>query len=70
MSQFHWHVTDSQSFPLVVPGYESISQQGAYSPTSVYSAKDVADIVAYAGAVSVLTQASSITVYNLRLAWH
>ena len=52
INQFHWHVVDSQSFPLEVPGYTEISQKGAYSSSSVYSASDVADIVSYAGAVS------------------
>jgi len=50
MSQFHWHVTDSQSFPLVVPGYETIAQLGAYAPSYIYTPQDVANIVAYAAA--------------------
>ncbi|EIM86188.1 beta-hexosaminidase [Stereum hirsutum FP-91666 SS1] len=50
LNTFHWHVTDSQSFPLVVPGFEEISQKGAYSSSSVYTADDVANIVSYAGA--------------------
>ena len=51
MSQFHWHVVDSQSFPLTIPGFPELSQQGAYSPDNIYSSKDVKDIVEYAGAV-------------------
>jgi len=51
MSQFHWHVVDSQSFPLTIPGFPELSQQGAYSPDNVYSSEDVKDIVEYAGAV-------------------
>lgn len=51
LNTFHWHVTDSQSFPLVVPGFEEISQKGAYSSSSVYTTDDVANIVSYAGAV-------------------
>lgn len=50
MSQFHWHVVDSQSFPLVVPGFQEISDKGAYSAEEKYSPEDVADIVAYAAA--------------------
>ena len=53
MSQFHWHVTDSQSFPLVIPGFTELANAGAYDPTMVYSANDVKDITDYAGAVSV-----------------
>jgi hexosaminidase len=42
---------DSQSFPLEIPGFPEVSQKGAYSSSSVYSANDVTDIVSYAGAV-------------------
>ncbi|TBU58065.1 beta-hexosaminidase [Dichomitus squalens] len=50
MSQFHWHVTDSQSFPLVIPGFTELANAGAYDPSMVYSPSDVQDIVDYAGA--------------------
>ncbi|KAF7799440.1 hypothetical protein EIP86_010675 [Pleurotus ostreatoroseus] len=50
INQFHWHVVDSQSFPLEVPGFMDLSQKGAYDSVSVYSPADVADIVSYAGA--------------------
>ncbi|EIW52408.1 N-acetylhexosaminidase [Trametes versicolor FP-101664 SS1] len=50
MSQFHWHVTDSQSFPLEVPGFTELASKGAYDASMVYSPGDVQDIVAYAGA--------------------
>jgi hexosaminidase len=50
MNQFHWHVVDSQSFPLVVPGFPELAAAGAYSPAQVYTAADVADITAYAAA--------------------
>jgi hexosaminidase len=51
MSQFHWHAVDSQSFPLTIPGFPELSQQGAYSAQEVYSASEVRDIVKYAGGV-------------------
>ncbi|KAF9483398.1 N-acetylhexosaminidase [Pholiota conissans] len=49
MSQFHWHVVDSQSFPLTIPGFPELSQKGAYSSSEIYSSADVQDIVSYAG---------------------
>jgi hexosaminidase len=52
MNQFHWHVVDSQSFPLVIPGFTELSVKGAYSPSQVYTTSDVEDIVSYAAAVS------------------
>ncbi|KAJ6622696.1 N-acetylhexosaminidase [Mycena sp. CBHHK59/15] len=50
INTLHWHVVDSQSFPLVIPGYTSLSEKGAYSASSVYTPSDVKDIVAYAAA--------------------
>ena len=53
INQFHWHVVDSQSFPLQVPGFTDLAQKAAYDSSSVYSPSDVADIVSYAGAVRI-----------------
>ncbi|KAI0373766.1 N-acetylhexosaminidase [Pilatotrama ljubarskyi] len=50
MSQFHWHVVDSQSFPLEVPGFTELASKGAYSSSMVYTPSDVQEIVSYAGA--------------------
>jgi hypothetical protein len=56
---FHWHIVDSQSFPLVVPNFQDIAQKGAYSADSVYTPQDVAHIVSYAGEVRALPSLSS-----------
>ncbi|KAH8813649.1 beta-hexosaminidase [Flagelloscypha sp. PMI_526] len=48
MNTFHWHVVDSQSFPLEVPEYPELSAKGAYSKSEVYSTRDVEDLTAYA----------------------
>ena len=53
INQFHWHIVDSQSFPLQIPGFTDLSAKGAYSSSQVYSPSDVKDIISYAGAVSV-----------------
>lgn len=58
---FHWHIVDSQSFPLVVDGFPELAEHGAYSSSEVYSQADVADIVSYAGAVRI----SSIQLLSL-----
>ncbi|KDN42718.1 glycoside hydrolase family 20 protein [Tilletiaria anomala UBC 951] len=50
MNQFHWHITDAQSWPLALDGdYAFLSQTGAYSPAEVYTKADIADFVQYAG---------------------
>lgn len=52
INTFHWHIVDSQSFPLEVSGFTELSAKGAYSATDVYTSKDVEEIVSYAAAVS------------------
>lgn len=51
INQFHWHVVDSQSFPLQIPGFTEVAAKGAYSSSMVYTPQDVQDIVTYAGEV-------------------
>lgn len=53
INTFHWHITDSQSFPLEVAQYPELVINGAYSPQEVYTASDVQYIVQYAAAVRV-----------------
>ena len=48
LNTLHWHITDSQSFPLQLQSLPKMSHYGAFSPTEVYTAGDVRDIVAYA----------------------
>ncbi|KAL4070042.1 glycoside hydrolase family 20 protein [Scleroderma yunnanense] len=50
LNTFHWHITDSQSFPLEVAEYPELAQNGAYSPQEVYSESDVQYVVSYAAA--------------------
>nr|BAM42836.1 beta-N-acetylhexosaminidase [Lentinula edodes] len=50
MTTFHWHMVDSQSFPLEVPEFPELSLNGAYGPSLVYSTNDVQTIVSYANA--------------------
>ncbi|KAG6887326.1 hypothetical protein C0995_016145, partial [Termitomyces sp. Mi166 len=50
INMFHWHVVDSQSFPLDIPGFPELAAKGAYSSNEIYSTADVKDIVSYAGA--------------------
>jgi hexosaminidase len=48
INTFHWHITDSQSFPLEVAQYPELAINGAYSAEEVYTASDVQYIVQYA----------------------
>lgn len=46
MNVFHWHMTDSQSFPLVLKSHPDLSSIGAYSPDKVYTIQDIVDVSA------------------------
>ncbi|KAK8712915.1 hypothetical protein V6N13_148143 [Hibiscus sabdariffa] len=44
---FHWHITDSHSFPLMVPSEPELAAKGSYGPDMIYSPSDVAKIVQF-----------------------
>lgn len=48
LNLFHWHITDSQSFPVVIKSHPYLSKYGSYSPTKIYTAKDIKEVVDYA----------------------
>uniref|UniRef100_A0A8D8Q8N8 Beta-hexosaminidase n=1 Tax=Cacopsylla melanoneura TaxID=428564 RepID=A0A8D8Q8N8_9HEMI len=47
LNYFHWHITDSQSFPFESRKYPTLTQSGAYSSEKIYSRDDIRDIVHY-----------------------
>ncbi|KAL1657961.1 glycoside hydrolase family 20 protein [Schizophyllum commune] len=53
MSMFHWHVVDSQSFPLVVDEFPELAETGAYAADKVYTPDDVQDVVQYANQLGI-----------------
>lgn len=48
LNVFHWHMTDTHSFPFVSKREPLMAVYGAYSPSKVYRPEDVAEIVRYA----------------------
>ncbi|XP_037295010.1 probable beta-hexosaminidase fdl isoform X2 [Manduca sexta] len=48
LNTFHWHVSDSQSFPLRLNSAPQLAQHGAYGPGAVYTPDDVRGIVHHA----------------------
>ncbi|KFB48585.1 AGAP007080-PA-like protein [Anopheles sinensis] len=48
LNRFHWHITDSQSFPLVSRHYPQLARYGAYSEREVYTPEDVRELAAFA----------------------
>lgn len=47
LNVFHWHITDSQSFPLELNSEPALAINGSYSPDMRYSSKDVKRIVKF-----------------------
>lgn len=45
LNTFHWHVSDSQSFPLKLASAPQLAQHGAYGPGAIYTPEDVRAIV-------------------------
>ncbi|GAB0100869.1 Beta-hexosaminidase [Sergentomyia squamirostris] len=50
LNTFHWHITDSHSFPVHIKSQPDLAEYGAYSPEETYTARDVQDVVVYARA--------------------
>lgn len=48
LNTFHWHITDSHSFPFQSNTFPQLTQYGAYSPEQVYTTRDILDLVEYA----------------------
>lgn len=47
LNRLHIHVTDSQSWPIVIPALPEVSEMGAYHPSQTYSPEDVDRIQKY-----------------------
>lgn len=48
---FHWHITDSQSFPLELHNLPELTKKGAYKFQGkylIYTKKDIKHIIKYA----------------------
>lgn len=48
LNVFHWHLTDTHSFPFVSTREPRLALYGAYSPAKVYRPEDIKELVHYA----------------------
>ncbi|XP_055315467.1 probable beta-hexosaminidase fdl isoform X1 [Sitodiplosis mosellana] len=48
LNRFHWHITDSQSFPYMSKAYPQLAKYGAYSSKEIYTADDIKHITDFA----------------------
>uniref|UniRef100_A0A1A9X4S7 beta-N-acetylhexosaminidase n=1 Tax=Glossina brevipalpis TaxID=37001 RepID=A0A1A9X4S7_9MUSC len=44
LNRFHWHITDSQSFPYVSKHYPELANYGAYSDQETYTMEEIQEI--------------------------
>ncbi|XP_037893640.1 chitooligosaccharidolytic beta-N-acetylglucosaminidase-like isoform X2 [Glossina fuscipes] len=47
LNTFHWHIIDSQSFPMEIKARPELHKLGAYSQRKVYTHRDITEIVEY-----------------------
>lgn len=47
LNVFHWHITDSHSFPLLLPSEPKLAERGSYGDDMVYSPEDVKRVVEF-----------------------
>lgn len=47
LNRLHVHITDSQSWPLVLPSMPEVAAKGAYHPSQTYSPADIARLQRY-----------------------
>ncbi len=48
LNVFHWHLTDTHSFPFVSTREPRLALYGAYSPSKVYTPEDIKELVHFA----------------------
>lgn len=48
LNTFHWHITDTHSFPFQSVTFPQLTQYGAYSPEQVYTTHHILELVEYA----------------------
>ncbi|KAG5336404.1 HEXC acetylglucosaminidase, partial [Acromyrmex charruanus] len=48
LNTFHWHITDSQSFPYVSRTWPNFVKYGSYTPRKIYTSETIREIVDYA----------------------
>ena len=53
MNRLHWHVTDAQSWPLVIPSIPELADKGAYISYQKYSPSDVRALQEYGAMLGV-----------------
>lgn len=48
LNVFHWHLTDSQSFPVILPNLPQLAKFGSYGPGMTYAPEEVTALVDFA----------------------
>lgn len=70
LNVFHWHLSDTHSFPFYSKKYEKMSQYGAYSDTEIYTQEDIKTISDYAEIRGVLVSVEIDTPGHAGYGWN
>lgn len=53
LNNLHLHAVDAQSWPLEIPAFPNLATKGAYSPSQIWSTKDLEDVQSHGSAYGV-----------------
>ncbi|POW01874.1 hypothetical protein PSHT_12341 [Puccinia striiformis] len=53
LNVLHWHITDSQSWPIQIPSQPNLSSQGSYSEHEIYTMQNLTDITRFANSIGI-----------------
>lgn len=45
LNVFHWHITDSHSWPIQIKSHSYLSDYGAYEDSKFYTAVDISEVM-------------------------
>ncbi|XP_031637657.1 chitooligosaccharidolytic beta-N-acetylglucosaminidase-like [Contarinia nasturtii] len=69
LNVFHWHISDSQSFPMVLISHPEMAQHGAYSSDKVYTIENIKEVRDYAYVRGVLLLPEFDTSAHVSAGW-
>lgn len=55
MNRLHWHITDAQSWPLVIPVLPELAEKGAYARSLVYTPEQLAEVMDFSSVLGIET---------------
>jgi hexosaminidase len=70
MNIFHWHITDSGSFPMELKSHPNLSKSGAFSKDHIYKIEAIKEVVLFAKMRGVLVLPEFDAPAHVSEGWH